>query len=211
MFKKTILFTAALLVGNAFASSAPEMAKFSPYVYGDINIGYAYHPWQYSFGSFGEGESWNNGNGGFAYGLDIGYSFYRYLGIEAAYYRLPTAKLKNLGGNNYNFTTNTAYLALKGVFPIMNQLDVFAKLGFGYQNASVGSSFNQANGYKENNYIGPMFGLGAEYVFSNNVTVDAQYLYLQGDIHNVEYASGRTQIVPNANLFLVGVGYRFSV
>ncbi len=205
-------------IGLATAGSA--LANQDSSIYFHANAGYAYHPWASLLDPLpGEGSSqhtWNNGNSGVAYGLDVGYQFNQALAVEAGYFALPTATLHtdadviSENAMDTTFKTDVYYLALRGTLPISQSFSATGKIGVGTQAISGDRAiFNQELGFTEKSETNVMLGAGLDYLMLNNIDINMQYLFFQG---RTTAMYGRiTQVLPNAQLLTLGVGYSFSV
>ncbi|OGT33968.1 MAG: hypothetical protein A3C44_07915 [Gammaproteobacteria bacterium RIFCSPHIGHO2_02_FULL_39_13] len=148
--------------------------------------------------------------GGFAWDANAGYQFNRYLAIEAGYISFGQAKA------NYGTTgTLTSALAgfdadVKGILPISNQFDLFAKAGAVDMHESLSGEpqANKANGSAWT----PMFGLGTSYNVNHNVALNLQDIYALKTSYSktINGVSG-TVHVPAGNAVLAGVSYKFSL
>ncbi len=206
-------------IGLAIAGSA--LADQSNSIYFHVNAGYAYHPWEKLIGPVSTDSNdynWSNGNSGTTYGLDLGYQFNQNLAVETGYFALPNATLNtsadvvSADALSTTFKTNVFYVALRGLLPISQCFSATAKVGVGSQMMSGNrDTFNNEDGWQESNETNVMFGAGLDYTMMNNFDVNLQYLYFKGDTNNTDYTVGPTQILPDAQLVTLGIGYSFSV
>jgi opacity protein-like surface antigen len=218
-----LLCTASLAFagGNYVPDSNPPVADPIDYsgVYVDFGLGYALVNWKdASTGAFNNfsptvtGGTSSNGNGGFSFGVDVGYQINRYLGLEFGWYYLPKVK-----GNTdvmpalqpLTIKSWAAYLALKGMVPITRKLDIFVKVGPAYRYLRYSATGSTMSGFgsQSNQYWTLMAGAGLQYWLDENWVVAVQYIYIG---HCAETAK-ITRQAPAANLVLVNLGYKFSL
>lgn len=207
-------FNVLCITAVGLLTLSQALANSSNYIYFHANAGYAYHPWASLIGPPDPDSStynWDNGNDGLTYGLDIGYQFSQYFGVETGYYGLPNATLTQIGITSAQFKTNVYYVALRGLLPITQSLSATGKVGIGAQVMNGNRATFNEDGWQENNSTNAMLGAGLDYAISNNVDVNLQYLFFNGKTSNVDYTIGNTQILPDAQLLTLGIGYSFSV
>ena len=208
--KKTLslAITGSILSTLAYAGSADQNsnelmpAAQSSYVYIQGNVGYASTSWENGLVS-NTTTNWSNGNGGFTWGVDAGYMWTKNLGLELGYFMFPSASWTGSG-----LTTDldqwAFYGAAKLALPICNNIDLYTKIGVNYNRGK----FSQPSSSITSHKWGLLAGAGLDYTFSNNVFIEAQYLYFQGD-----YGNGNSSPLPvsGVSTYTAGVGYKFSV
>jgi opacity protein-like surface antigen len=188
--KKLLLLAAAgsAVVGaTAFAGgvdstySAP-MAATAPtsYFYVQGNVGYASTGFADSYGPFA--GNWTKGNGGFTWGVDAGYMWTQNLGLEVGYYMFPKASgtMTAASGIPGAATSNdqwALYGAAKFAVPVYPNMDIYGKAGVGYNR----NNWTVGNASSSNHKWGFVGGAGVDYTFDNNVFLDVQYMYFQGN------------------------------
>ncbi len=108
---------------------------------------------------------------GFAWNVNTGYQFNQYLALEAGYTRFSGIKI---GINSANVDTHLQGVDLlaKGIYPINDQFNVFAKAGamdmFRKTTATgLGTLFHQSR-------IVPEFGIGTSYNLTHHVALTLQ-------------------------------------
>ncbi len=125
---------------------------------------------------------------GDAYSLIAGYNFNQYIAIEGRYTSTvgdmdvsnDKSSLKRHDGSYEREMDNIA-LFIKPQYPITEEFTVYGLLGYGQINARL----TDADDFQ--------WGLGAKYMFTENVGVFADYTSLfNGDIDNVEKFSNNT-------------------
>ena len=189
----TIAVSSAVAGGMDTSSYSAPAAVAAPAtnLYVQAQLGYGQSNWKSHAAS---GTSWKNGSGGFAYGLDIGYSWTKNLAVE-----LGGFKLKNAVDNTNNITYKNwvGYAAVKFSVPVMQNVDIYAKAGLGYNHAKQGST-----SYHHYGFVG---GLGADYDLGNNLFLNVQYMRFAG---KTNYGTTETT---NPNVYTAGIGYKFSM
>lgn len=193
--------TAAFAGGVDSTYSAP-MATTAPtsYFYVQGNVGYATTGWKDAVGA-ANGTSWKKGNGGFTWGVDAGYMWTQNLGLEVGYYMFPKASYTNTTSQAISNDQWAVYGAAKFAVPVYPNLDVYAKAGIGYNRNEQNVAGTKTNFHKWG-FVG---GAGVDYTFDNNVFLDVQYMYFQGQNKN-----GVMQVA-GINTYTAGVGYKFSM
>ncbi|WP_423063511.1 outer membrane beta-barrel protein [Candidiatus Paracoxiella cheracis] len=153
------------------------------------------------------------------YGFDIGYQWNRLFSAELGYLRLSSMNYYvPLGviiqdGNLMRIRSRyVAYVALKFVYPIIQNLYVTAKLGAAYLDNEVTFSFIPVSGLPQKaDYWAPVFAFGLQYYFNWDWSINAQYMFLPGYPRRPLDGIFRKIPVPHANIVTVGVGYKFAV
>lgn len=132
----------------------------------------------------------------------IGYRFTKYVAAEAGYTHYDTAKGDNLSyGNNVTgqsgkIKEQSFDLYVKGILPLAEEVDVYAKLGA----AAISSKVTSTEGFsKSRSATRPAFGGGATYNIAKDFATDVSYSRVQG--------SGR---IKSADFVSVGFYYYFS-
>ena len=134
--------TVAMAGGVDNQTAAPAASNSGLYVGGDL--GYAYSPNGFTKISSAAKSALKTAGvsqdkGGFTFGFHAGYAFDKYVALEAGYMRLPKigfedkntitgTKIKDgfIGHEN----NNSIYLAVKGSYPVLSNLSVYAKAGY---------------------------------------------------------------------------------
>ncbi|MCH9643584.1 MAG: outer membrane beta-barrel protein [Gammaproteobacteria bacterium] len=134
---------------------------------------------------------------GFVWNGALGYQFNPYIAVEAGYLALPTVKF------NDNSTEHSGVwnLLAKGMYPVMSNLDVFAKAGVGVTRDSYTADGTTTS--DTNHRIVPIVGGGADYYVTNNVAITGQVLY------TFQNGSNGAVNFPSSLNGLVGVTYKF--
>jgi outer membrane protein W len=215
--KKLIAIAAGLAVASAAVAggmdssySAPAVAVASPAtnLYVQAQLGFAQTNWKNQTNST-SAVNWDKGNGGFAWGADIGYSWTKNLAVELGGFMLPkataTATVPSLGSDTAK--TLLGYAAVKFSVPVMSNVELFAKAGLGYNRTKVEGDFAGARLASSGTYHhwGFMGGIGADYSFGNNLFASVQYLRFSGKTESTAVQT------TNPNVWTAGIGYKFSM
>jgi hypothetical protein len=214
--KKLLILAAAgvvstsALAGGASNYSAPAASMSSEDqvgLYVGVNAGWDQLDWKNQLGTPAT-SSWNNAasNGSFTMGADVGYSFNQYLAVEFGGFWLPT-NAKYTGASNLTLKTWDLYLAGKGTVDLMDDVNVFGKLGLAYTHTNVSgtvpATLDLASGTQGT--WRPMFATGLGYDFAQDWNVNAQYALILGR------QSNGTTYSPNQNIYTLGVAYTFAM
>jgi OmpA-OmpF porin, OOP family len=156
-------------------------------------------------------------NGGIAGRLGVGYQFNPNLAIELGYLQLSKLKTTTPGGSvtpggpvylagTETLTQNAIDVAAKGILPITDKFNAYAKLGVAYLSSTITSKFDGIKG-NQNEYFNiakhkfaPEVGLGVSYNVTNNMFVDTSWTHIQ--------PMGKSR-PGNVDFAAVGIGYSF--
>lgn len=186
-------------------------------MYAEIAAGYA---GTYYKNAFGGDNNWRDGSGNAAMGALIGYQFRRHLGLEFGYhYIMPSKAINDTAGYNAadysKANLQLVHGAFKMVLPIFTRVDLFGKAGLAYVHQTISSHGAGADGAitqqpRTRARIGAMFALGASYTLSEQIYMNVSYQRFAGEFKaQNNSASSIEKQIPNANLFMLGVGYYF--
>lgn len=100
-----------------------------------------------------------------------GYRFNKYLAAQAEYFYLPIYKLDQTASNAKTYS-NVAALEVKGILPLGNQFNLFAKAGYtvAFQKTRIDSGSTDKEVVYE-----PIAGAGAEFMVTPQIGVNVQY------------------------------------
>lgn len=212
--KKIFAVTIASLIGlsaqAAFAGGPDQPVAPAPVTYSGTYlegmVGYGLRDWGNT--QVFTGTSTQNIDGGFSAGFDVGYQFNEYISLEGGWLYYPQFTESALGASD-TLTGWGAYGGLKFTVPLIQDLFIFAKAAAAYNqwDGSNNVIVNAVNYSGTNTYWTPLFGFGLQYYFNQNLSINAQWIYVPGN-EELTTATGRT---PNENLFLAGVGYKFAI
>ena len=214
--KKLLILAAAgvasALAGGASNYSAPAASMSSEDqvgLYVGVNGGWDQLGWKNQVGT-ATGSSWNNAasEGSFTLGADVGYSFNQYLAVELGGFWLPTEAKYTAASpaNNLTLKTWDLYLAGKGTVDLMDDVNLFGKLGVAYTHTDVSgtpTTISVATG--DQGTWRPLFAAGLGYDFAQDWNVNAQYALILG-----RQSNGKTYS-PNQNIYTLGVAYTFAM
>ena len=202
MKKLIIAAVAASVAATGFAGSyaAPAASKSAPTAntYVELAGGYA----RTNFANHnGSTDAYDHGNGGFAGGMDAGYTFLPHLGVEAGF-MMPFQKAKNKASkgkvSQYSF-----YVAARIDANVGHGFNVFILGGVDYthQKDDTATTALTSHGF---GFVG---GFGANYAFNDGFTVGAKYLRLAGKVKK----STTEPSFANPQYYLVTVGYQINM
>lgn len=208
--------TSAALAGGPGYVSATNYAG----VYLEGNLGYAYRPWRKNavipvnsvVKQIEVLKNSSRGNGGFAVGTDLGYQFNQYFAVEGGWYYLPKLRFTTTHhasqAVSYKIKSGITYAALKGVAPVYENTYVFGKLGVAYTynraNPGIPTTKTPVTLSSRSDFWNPLLAAGVQYCFTPNWSANTQYTFVPGCRHNARHFA-----VPAANLFTVGLNYKF--
>ncbi len=171
------------------------------FLYVDINFGYARHNWSDTgtSHSFTGSYSTSNIKGGFTVGANVGYQLMKYFALEGGYFYLPQAKANAGSAGNVTIKSWFAYGAAKGILPINDRFNVFAKLGTAYVNGHFeGTTRLFGSFFSSGDFWQVLAGAGMQFYIIENLALTAQFMYIP--CH---------QRVPDTYLMTGGLTYRF--
>ncbi|MDW5499836.1 porin OmpA [Pseudomonas lundensis] len=201
--KKTAIALAVALAG--FATVAQAAPKDNTW-YTGAKLGWSqYH----DTGFYGNGYDNRIGNGPthkdqLGAGAFLGYQANQYLGFELGYDWLGRMPYKG-STDNGAFKAQGVQLAAKLSYPIMDDLDIYTRLGGMVWRAD--SKANYADGTRLSNHdtgVSPLAAVGVEYALTKNwaTRLDYQFVSNIGD-------AGTVGARPDNTMLSLGVSYRF--
>lgn len=228
--KKSAFAVAGVSLATAALAGGPDMhhPNVSGFYLG-ANAGYARVDWENSAMWQDSGVTpvgATNGEGGFAFGFDLGYRWNHSWATELGWYQFSPATMHVANSAlNTRYRSYAAYLTQNFIVPVgmMHNLSFVMKAGLGYRHVKISGNTETVFGANFVNDIQlykwtPVFGIGFNYAFSNNWSFDGQYLWFPGGsfnglgTDNVKQTSNyNANVVPAANLFTVGVNYMFAM
>ena len=220
----------AVMAGGPDHMAMSSPAVFENSVYLDLHAGYDQSNWTDFNSNNVMGASAvsayapsSDGKGGFTGGLDLGYNVTQYVAFEGSWFHLPEVTGKGTGAIQSTTTSQSASinswvadLAAKLSVPVMENLDLFGKVGLAYRQLTYSlpsvASVTLKAVTNDGHYWTPLFGTGIQYTW-NNWLFGAQYTYLPGDstINHGYTGFGAPDAAPEANLYTGFVGYKFNV
>ncbi|MBW7982441.1 porin OmpA [Enterobacillus tribolii] len=137
-------------------------------------------------------------------GAYLGYQANQYLGFELGYDWLGRMQYK---GNDANgaFKAQGVQLSAKLSYPIMDDLDIYTRLG-GMVWRADGTAWKAGEGrFKDNDTgVSPLAAAGVEYALTKNIATRLEYQYVS-NIGDAQTVGAR----PDNSLLSVGIAYRF--
>lgn len=154
-------------LGVCYSAIASNKIVDKPRIYNSFLTGF------YATGTFGYGKTDLNGNDitkntGFLWNAAGGYRFNKYLATEGGYLSLPNVKV-----SNHRVKPTAYYAALKGIYPVNREFDVFGKVGVA--RTSISSKSANISGLSKHKFI-PLFGIGGDYNLGSNLAITVQGL-----------------------------------
>lgn len=192
LVKLSIVASVAALVLSSSAFAAQTGA------FAGVDLGYgATH---YSVNDFSvPGASVSVKKTGLAYGINGGYNFNNYFGVEAEANRDASVKTTvTLGSETKSLTAKTYDIDVlaDGYLPVGDNFDLIGKAGMAYVRTSIdGLSQTQTN-YR------PKLAVGAGYTATDNVYVSATY-------SRIFKQDSDTKYLPNVDVAAISVDYLF--
>lgn len=134
-----------------------------------------------------------------------GYAFNETFGVEGGYARLGKISDSDTDGVNtasLDYRARALYVAATAALPLSQEFSVFAKAGITANHGKVTARVNNFSDSISRSNTTAMFGIGAEYSFTKNMSVVAEYENFGKVIDENE---GNTK----AQLVSVGLRYKF--
>lgn len=249
--RKLLVLTAASLAAisasaamaggpDHMATSMPSEAAFQNSIYVDLQGGHESSNWTNFNGSrlIGPASSslysvtGKRGKGFWTPGVDLGYNITQHIAAEAGWFYQFAVHSTNSGttpiggvtptASNLNVKSWFAYLAGRLNVPVVDNFDLFGKVGVAYRDLSYSTNSTNlgvlaltGNGF----YWAPVFGTGLQYNWGNWL-FGAQYMYLPGNSEaNLTTAGGNVtsgvfgapDAAPAIHTYTAFVGYHFAV
>jgi opacity protein-like surface antigen len=130
-----------------------------------------------------------------------GYEFNQYIAIEGSIGGYDALDGQTVSVGDMKF----AAVQAKGMLPIGEQFNLFAKGGFAYFGAEFKSSLYTVS----DETVTGKFGLGAEYALTPNVRVMAEWEYMKPELDLLKAGSATASIDAEINVLSLGVSYHF--
>lgn len=117
-------------------------------------------------------------NAGFMWSAQVGYQITPNFAVEGGYMELPVVKAESLANPDVSarLYTNVIDLMVKGIYPINNQFDVFAKAGFGRtsQSSSTAVAGASTSVSSTEHKIVPIMAIGGDYNLNEHFALTAE-------------------------------------
>lgn len=223
MLKKKILLSAligvaALSAGSALANTSTATSAFNSNagVYIGAQLGYGDTNWSdldvsrpaNPILSLGGTDTISYHDTGLAGGLFAGYDINQYLAVETGYVYFPRTDLKINGKTVDHADTYGIDLIGKITVPVVDNFGLYAKAGPGYLHTAYDHP-----GEDSTHNFDLVYGFGANYQFNSHLIADVSFTRFNGN-HKVANNSGTDvngHYQPNADLYAVGLAYKFNV
>ncbi|EKE01981.1 MAG: outer membrane protein [uncultured bacterium] len=222
--KKLLVVSAIAALGftsAALAGGLPEEMPMAPAamtsdagIYVGINGGWGLTNWKNFGDRTGVITNISNDNGvvGRAF---VGYDFNRYFATEFGYsYFFNQPKLNAGSTTDYKISrTQTLDLVGKGKLPVVDNFDLYAKLGVGYMMSKVKletTTEGIANFSGNRNVFNVVYGAGADYYITPNVIANVEWLRVNGSA-KFNSTDDQKKYQPYTDAFMVGLRYKFDV
>lgn len=235
------LGTTAAMAGGPDMMAAP--APVESYFYVEANVGYAFQNYVNTSSNliaptlganvFPAGGPHGDGvSGGLVYGLDFGYMFNQYIGLELGWTYLPRfvntvvslgppafAVAQSFSGVSLR-NTGAAWAALKLVAPLTENFDAFFKAGVSYKYGSLvfmGAEqyppTGSTPGVDKMRELRPVFAAGFGYNFAQDWMASVSWMHIMGGTtYGVSGPAITANIVtPASDLLMFSLGYKFTV
>jgi opacity protein-like surface antigen len=213
--KKLLVVSAIAALGLnsvALAGGLPEEMPMAPAavatsdagIYLGIEGGYGMTHWK-NLESADSVFSISNDNGivGRAF---LGYDINRYFALEFGYsYFFNKAKINVLNVEVASVKTQAFDLMGKIKAPVVENFDLYAKLGVNYLMSHGSSNFSGFGNDKNTNNFNVAYGAGADYYITPNVIVNIEWLRFNGN------AKLGNKYQPNTDAFMIGLRYKFDL
>ncbi|HHT7889460.1 porin OmpA [Pasteurella multocida] len=219
MKKTAIALTIAALAAASVAQAAPQPNTF----YVGAKAGWAsFHDGLNQAKDFD--KAGNAGSFGFkrnsvTYGVFGGYQITDNFAVELGYDDFGRAKLRNTVGEKTNtiakHTNHGAHLSLKASYPVLEGLDVYARVGAALVRSDY-KLYDKENTPNLQDYqrthstqVSPVFAGGLEYAFIPELALRVEYQWLN-NVGKLKNAKGeRVDYRPDIGSVTAGLSYRF--
>lgn len=114
---------------------------------------------------------------GFTFAFHAGYNFNQYIGLEAGYTRLPKVGVNSPMGFAGTDNNDVYSFVVKGSYPVLNKLNVFAKAGYALSDSDVVVPGFSTVGQV---YSNPTVAGGVEYRVMPHLGLNVQYTAIIG-------------------------------
>ena len=179
--KNIVLSAVAVLAMSSFAVAGGDIAPVEePVVVVEpvvtdagfyIGGAYGYGTMELSEIEYSHDENFNS------FMLQAGYKFNSYVAVEGRYWFTSEDSWDDW---NEDFSADSWGIYVKPMYPVTNELDIYALLGYGDTDPEIGG---QGPDYDTDGF---QWGLGASYDVTNNVAVFVDYVNLYDDTNDGE-------------------------
>jgi opacity protein-like surface antigen len=164
-------------------------------VYVGIEGGWGLTNWKLQY----DDASKDNGGVGRAF---LGFDLNRYFAIEAGYtYFFNKPESTAAFGGKFVKRTQDIDLMFKGKLPVVDNFDLFAKLGGNYLMTS-----SDVSTFESRNNFNVAYGAGADYYITPNVIASVEWLRFNGFEKTYD-----NKYQPHTDAFMIGLRYKFDI
>ena len=208
MKKTAIALAIAGLAAATVAQAAPQANTF----YAGAKAGWA--SVHHGLGQFTDGNDGKIRRNSEAYGIFGGYQITDNLAVEAGYEYFGRAKVKYSDGQQFRHTAHGTTLALKGSYPVLDNLDVYGRVGAALIRSDYKDKLVTHSDKYHNLKVSPVFAAGVEYAILPELALRAEYQWVSrvGNLGKAERKAGEDTAVrysPDIGSVAVGLSYRF--
>ncbi len=202
--KKFNLSLVAVLAMSTFAIAGGDIAPVEPMVetpyVEESTPGAFYIGGAYGYGNVDVSNIYLSQDENFdSFMLQAGYKFNPYIAVEGRYWWTSEDTWDaNLG---LDFSTDSWGIYVKPMYPVTNELDIYALLGYGDTDPQIGG---EGPGYDTDGF---QWGLGASYNFTDNVAVFVDYVNLYDD---TDYRGAPTNADIDLTIDTVNIGVTYT-
>lgn len=185
------LIIASILGLSAVTAHAAESGA---YVFG--NLGYNTEKVKSQ-----EGITDNKSAGGI-WEVGAGYRFGSYFATEVSYLnfgKMQYSAVDEDGKTNYSVPMHAERLALVGILPVSEDVELFGKASLNNVHATAGGESKRK--------VMPGIGIGASYAITKNFALRGEYEYIKSAMNSM--SEGSKDVTSGTNLFKLGVSYQF--
>ncbi|WP_052746183.1 porin family protein [Sulfurovum lithotrophicum] len=178
--KKLNLSLAAIFAIGTFAVAGGDIAPVEPVVEAPVveSTGNFYIGGAYGYGDMDVSDAGYSHDENFdSFMLQAGYKFNPYIAVEGRYWWTSGNDWDNSGED---FSADSWGIYVKPMYPVTNELDIYALLGYGDTDPEIGGS---GPDYDTDGF---QWGLGASYDVTENVAVFVDYVSLYDDTNDGE-------------------------
>ena len=176
--KNIVLSAVAVLAMSSFAVAGGDIAPVEPVVEDVVvpsdsgfylGLGYSYMMSDIAFRS--AGVTYDLGNDYNDVMVQAGYKINSYVAIEGRYWKSVSDESFNIAGlgGNWDGDAEAYGIYVKPMYPVTDDVDVYALLGYGYSSIDMGGGVDFEND-------GFSWGIGASYAFNENVSIFLDYV-----------------------------------
>lgn len=184
-FRSLVSFATIITVGGVLANQGTAWADTAsgPYIGAQLGLG--------------DNRWYDEYNPSVAGGVNAGYDFNQYIAAELGY--------------NYLGDTQAVDLVGKIHVPVIDNFGLFAKTGVGY--------LRRTGGYSSAGNVNLVYGFGGDYKITPHLITDVSFTRFNGNskesfnyLNNYfnTYSLSYKNYLPNADLYAVGLTYKFN-